>query len=85
VTERVGPGPTGVLREDGDLRPLDALANGESKEKEKIDEKEKDKRDTPGDPTTSNERRKSVGLGVGLGAVGSGIKQRLHAAVAGSL
>ncbi len=77
----MGPGPTGVSREDGDLRPLDTLAIGESKEKEKIGEKEKEKRDrSPGDPTLSNERRTSLGLGV----VGSGIRQRLQAAVSGS-
>jgi hypothetical protein len=55
------------------------LANGVTKDKEKIDEKEKGDKST-GDPTSSNERRKSVALGV----VGSGIRQRLQAAVSGS-
>ncbi|KAH9038714.1 integral peroxisomal membrane peroxin-domain-containing protein [Lactarius pseudohatsudake] len=82
TTERVGPGPTGVSREDGDLRPLDTLPNGDSKEKQKIGEKESEKRDkSPGDSTFSNDRRKST---IGLGVVGGGIKQRLHAAVSGS-
>ena len=77
------PGPTGVLREDGGLRQLDTSANGESKEKEKMDEKAKEKRDgSPGDPASSNERRNSVVLGV-VGS-GSGIRQRLQAAVSGS-
>ena len=60
------------MREDGELRPLDTLANGEG-EKEKKDK-------SSADSTSSNERRKSVGLGV----VGSGIRQRLQAAVSGS-
>ena len=79
TTERAGPGPTGVLREGDDLRPLDTLANGVSKDKEKIGEKEKKDR-SPVDPASSNERRKSVVLGV----VGSGIRQRLQVAVSGS-
>ncbi|KAH8992761.1 hypothetical protein EDB86DRAFT_2930664 [Lactarius hatsudake] len=82
TTERVGPGPTGVSREDGDLRPLDTLPNGDSKERQKIGEKESEKRDKPpGESTFSNDRRMSS---IGLGVVGSGIKQRLHAAVSGS-
>lgn len=72
-TERVGPGPTGVLREDGQLHVLGTLAGGGTREKTA----EKEKREGMG---TSLERRTSVVLG----AVGSGLKQRLQAAVSGS-
>jgi hypothetical protein len=76
----VGPGPTGVLRDDGALQPLpdDTLANSE-----KAAEKEKEKRDNLYGSASSlspNERSKSIGLGV----VGSGFRQRLQAAVSGS-
>ena len=74
--ERVGPGPTGVLNEGGQLQPLDTLAGSESKEK--TSEKEKEKVDNSS--RHSLEGRASVVLG----AVGSGLKQRLQAAVAGS-
>ncbi|KAI0256054.1 hypothetical protein BJV78DRAFT_1150889 [Lactifluus subvellereus] len=40
TTERVGPGQTGILREDGALQPLGTLAGGE-----KVTEKEKEKKD----------------------------------------
>lgn len=72
-TERVGPGPTGVLREGGQVRPLATLAGGETKEKSA-------EKETPGRSRASSlERRTSVVLG----AVGSGLKQRLQAAVSG--
>ena len=78
-TERVGPGPTGVLREGGHLQPLDTLAGGEIMEKtsEKVTEKV-DK--SPRHSRASLEGRTSAVLG----AVGNGLKQRLHAAVTGS-
>lgn len=75
----MGPGPTGVLREGGQLRPLDTLAGGEvgentaEKDGEKLDK-------SPGHKGSSLEGRTSVVLG----AVGSGLKQRLQAAVSGS-
>ncbi len=75
----MGPGPTGVSREDGDVRPLDMSVRGEGSE-EKIGEKETKRDKSPGIPTSPIEGRKSVGLGV----VGSGIRQRLQAAVSGS-
>jgi hypothetical protein len=75
----VGHGPTGVLREDGNLHPLDTLIGGENKEK--TIEKEKEKKDNlPGSTRSSLERRASVVLG----AVGNGLKQKLHAAVSGA-
>lgn len=78
-TERVGPGPTGVLRESGQLQPLETLAGGETREK--TSEKEKEKVDkSPRNSRASLEGRASVVLG----AVGSGLKQRLQAAVTGS-
>jgi hypothetical protein len=75
----VGPGPTGVLREDGAVYPLpvDTLAGGE-----KPTEKENEKGDNSHGSASSLppvERRKSIVLG----AVGSGLKQRLQAAVSG--
>ena len=73
TTERVGPGPTGVLREGGNLQPLDAFAGGDIKEKSVENEKEKDNLPRSG----PHERQASVVLG----AVGSGLKQRLQAAV----
>lgn len=79
TTERVGPGPTGVLREGGHVHPLDTLLSGETKEK--TAEKEKEKMDNlPGSGRSSLERRTSIALG----AVGSGLKQRLQAAVSGT-
>ena len=70
----MGAGSTGFLREGGQLQPLDAVAGAEA-------EKEKEKRDkAPGREGSSLERRTSVVLG----AVGSGLKQRLQAAVSGS-
>lgn len=75
-TERVGPGPTGVLRDGEQMQPLNMLAGSETREK--TAEKEKEKGDKP--PGSSLERRTSVVLG----AVGSGLKQRLQAAVSGS-
>jgi len=75
----VGPGPTGVLNEGGQRQPLDTLAGGETKEN--TSEKEKEKVDnSPGRRGASLEGRASVVLG----AVGSGLKQRLQAAVTGS-
>ena len=76
TTERVGPGPTGVLREDGQLHLLDTLAGGGTRERSA----EKERRDKAPGVGTSLERRTSVVLG----AVGSGLKQRLQAAVSGS-
>jgi hypothetical protein len=78
TTERVGPGATGVLREDGALQPLDTPAGGE-----KVPEREKEKNDESigsGSSVSSIERRTSVVLGT----VGSGLRQRLQAAVSGS-
>ena len=75
TTERVGPGATGVLREDGALQPLDRPAGGE-----KAPEKEKDESIGSGSSLSSIERRTSVVLGT----VGSGLRQRLQAAVSGS-
>ena len=73
-TERVGAGSTGVLREGGQLQPLDTVAGAEA-------DKEKEKRDkASGGRGSSLERRTSVVLG----AVGSGLEQRLQAAVSGS-
>jgi len=67
------------LREDGNLHPLDTLIGGETKEKGT--EKEKEKKDNSPESTRSSlERRTSIVLG----AVGSGLKQRLHAAVSGA-
>ncbi|KAI0268737.1 integral peroxisomal membrane peroxin-domain-containing protein [Gloeopeniophorella convolvens] len=83
TSERIGPGPTGVLREDGDLHPLDTLAAGEAKERAAEKESEREKRDgspESGRSRSPNERRRSLGLG----AVGDGIRQRLQAAVSGS-
>ena len=78
-TERVGPGPTGVLREGGQLQPLDTLPGSETKEK--TSEKEKEKVDkSPRHRVASLERRAPVVLG----AVGNGLRQRLQAAVSGS-
>ena len=78
-TERVGPGPTGVSREGGQLQPLETLAGGGTREK--TSEKEKEKVDkSPRLSRASLEGRTSVVLG----AVGSGLKQRLQAAVTGS-
>jgi hypothetical protein len=77
TTERVGPGPTGVLREGGDLQPPDTFAGGETKEK--TVEKEKEKRDNL--PRSGPHERQTS---VVLGAVGSGLKQRLQAAVSGA-
>lgn len=75
----MGPGPTGILREGEQLRPLDMLAGSETREKATDKEKEKgDKLHGRGE--SSLERRTSVVLG----AVGSGLKQRLQAAVSGS-
>jgi len=76
-TERVGPGPTGVLREGGQLQPLDLLVGGETREK--TPEKEKVGK-SPERMEASLERHTPMVLG----AVGSGLKQRLHAAVSGS-
>ncbi len=77
--ERVGAGPMGVLREDGQLQPLDTLVGGETREKTVAKEKEKmDK--SPRRTGAPLEGRTSVVLG----AVGNGLKQRLHAAVSGS-
>ncbi|KAI9445655.1 integral peroxisomal membrane peroxin-domain-containing protein [Russula earlei] len=76
TTERVGQGPTGVLREDGKLQPLDMPTSTETKEK---NEKEKSN-NLPGSGPSTLEMRTSVVLG----AVGSGLKQRLHAAVSGA-
>ncbi|KAI0305628.1 integral peroxisomal membrane peroxin-domain-containing protein [Multifurca ochricompacta] len=81
TTERVGPGPTGVLREDGDLHPLDTFAGGQAKEASA--EKENDKKESSsgsGHSSSPNERRKSIVLGV----VGNALRQRLQAAVSGS-
>lgn len=75
----MGPGPTGVLRESGQLQPLEMLAGGETREK--TPEKEKEKVDKSPFSRASLEGRTSVVLG----AVGSGLKQRLHAAVTGSV
>ena len=75
----MGPGPTGVLREGGQLQPLDMLVGGETREK--TTEKEKEKVDkSPGRIGASLERHTPLVLG----AVGSGLKQRLQAAVSGS-
>jgi len=75
TTERVGPGPTGILREGGQVHPLDTLVSPDTKDK--TVEKEKEKRDN----LPSNiERRASIVLG----AVGGGLKQRLQAAVSGT-
>jgi hypothetical protein len=73
----VGPGPTGVLREGGQAQSLDTLASGETREKNS--EKEKVEM-TPRGMVASLERHTPMVLG----AVGSGLKQRLHAAVSGS-
>jgi hypothetical protein len=65
------------LREGGDLQPLDIFAGGETKEK--TVEEEEEKRDNL--PRSGpHERQASVVFGV----VGSGLKQRLQAAVSGS-
>lgn len=74
TTERVGPGPTGVLREGGQVHPLDTLVGSDTKEKTV----EKEKRDNL--PSTIERRTPSVVLG----AVGGGLKQRLQAAVSGA-
>lgn len=77
TTERVGPGPTGVLREGGQVHPLDTLVGSDTKEKTL----EKDEKgDTGIFPSTIERRTPSVVLG----AVGGGLKQRLQAAVSGS-
>ena len=74
----MGPGPTGVLREGGQLQPLDTLAGGETREKTSGKEKEED----------NSFRRMGASLErhtpMVLGAVGNGLKQRLQAAVSGS-
>ena len=78
-TELVGPGPTGVLREGGQLQPLDTLTGGETREK--TSEKETERVDkSPRLSRASLEGRTSEVLS----AVGNGLKQRLHAAVTGS-
>jgi hypothetical protein len=77
----VGPGPTGVLREGGQVQSLDTLASGETREKTSEKEKEKEKMEmSPRGMVASLERHTPMVLG----AVGSGLKQRLHAAVSGS-
>ena len=72
----MGPGPTGVSREGEQLQPLDTPAGGETgeqtSEKEKVDKSPRRR--------ASLERRTPVVLA----AVGSGLKQRLQAAVSGS-
>lgn len=72
----MGPGPTGVSREGGQLQPLDTLAGsetgGKASEKEKVDKSPRRR--------ASLEGRTSVVIGT----VGSGLKQRLQAAVSGS-
>ena len=73
TTERVGPGPTGVLREGGQVHSLDTLVGSDTKEKTA----EKEKRDNL---PSEIERRASIVLG----AVGGGLKQRLQAAVSGT-
>lgn len=78
-TKRVGPGPTGVLREGGQLHPLDTLAGGETREKTPEKEKEKVEK-SPRHRGASLERHTPMVLS----AVGSGLKQRLQAAVSGS-
>jgi len=75
TTERVGPGPTGILREGGQVHPLDTLIGPDAKEK--TVEKDKEKRDSL---PSQIERRTSIVLG----AVGGGLKQRLQAAVSGA-
>ena len=75
TTERVGAGPTGVLREGGQVHPLETLVGSDAKEK--TVEKDKEKRDSL---PSQIERRTSVVLG----AVGGGLKQRLQAAVSGT-
>ena len=75
----VEPGPTGVLRDNGQLQQLDTLAGGETREK--TPEKDKEKADNfSGRIGASLERHTPIVLG----AVGNGIKQRLQAAVSGS-
>ena len=75
----MGPGPTGVLRGGGQVQSLDTLASGETREK--TSEKEKEKVEmSPRGMVASLERHTPMVLG----AVGSGLKQRLHAAVSGS-
>jgi hypothetical protein len=66
------------LREGGQLQPLDTLAGGETSEK--TSEKEKEKVDESLSLRASLERHAPMVLG----AVGNGLKQRLHAAVSGS-
>ena len=82
TTERVGPGPTGVLSEGGNLHPLDTLAGTEAKpEENKPSEKEKEKTDNlPG----SGPLETRTSLVLGAVQVGSGLKQRLQAAVSGT-
>jgi hypothetical protein len=65
------------LREGGQLQPLDLLVGGETREK--TPEKEKVGK-SPERMEASLERHTPMVLG----AVGSGLKQRLHAAVSGS-
>lgn len=78
-TERVGPGPTGVLRGDGQIQPLETLAG--SLTREQTPEKEKEKVDkSPWRTGASLEKHAPMVLG----AVGNGLKQRLQAAVSGS-
>ena len=76
TTERVGPGPTGVLRKGGQVHPLDTLVGSDTKEK--TVEKEKENKDNL--PSTIERRTPSVVLG----AVGGGLRQRLQAAVSGA-